>query len=225
MIQKSTLQFLKDLKKNNYREWFNDNKQKYEAAKENIIEVVGELIKQINKFEPSLGYPEPKKCLFRIYRDVRFSKNKEPYKTNMGAILGPEGNTKTLKSGYYMHIDPGSSFISCGVYMPFPAVTKAIRTAIAEDFDTFSAIISNKAFKKQFADLHRDEDALQRVPTGFDKNSPAAEYLKLKHFYVMYTFTDSELTDAKFVQKAAEIFKVMKPLNDWLNAIIEDVEV
>ncbi|MDR0659325.1 MAG: DUF2461 domain-containing protein [Prevotellaceae bacterium] len=224
MIQKSTIQFLKELNKNNYREWFNENKPRYEAAKENVIEVVAELIKEINKFEPSLGYPEPKKCLFRIYRDVRFSKNKEPYKTNMGAIIGPEGNTKTLKSGYYLHIEPGSSFVSCGVYMPLPPVVKAIRTAIDEDFGTFRTIINNKTFKKYFDDLSREDDALQRVPPGFDKNSPAAEYLKLKNFYVFYQFTDKELESEDFAKNAAKVFKATKPFNDWLNAIIEDVE-
>ena len=224
MIQKSTLQFLKELNKNNYREWFNENKPRYEAARENVIEVVGGLIKEVNKFEPTLGYPEPKKCLFRIYRDTRFAKNKEPYKTNMGAIIGPEGNTKTLKSGYYMHIQPGASFVSCGVYMPFPAVTKAIRTAIDDDFETFSGILNDKAFKKLFSDLSRDDDMLQRVPTGFDKNSPAAEYLKLKSFYAWYQISDKELMSEDFVKNAAKIFKVTKPFNDWLNAIIEDVE-
>lgn len=225
MIQKSTLQFLKDLNKNNYREWFNDNKPRYEEAKGNVIEVVAELIKEINKFEPTLGYPEPKKCLFRIYRDTRFSKNKEPYKTNMGAIIGPDGNTKSLKSGYYMHIQPGGSFISCGVYMPFPPVLKAVRTAIDEDFETFSEIVNSKTFKKLFGDLSREDGALQRVPTGFDKDSPAAEYLKLKNFYVFYPFTDSELMSEDFVKNAAKVFKATKPFNDWLNAIIDDVEL
>ena len=224
MIQKSTLQFLMELEKNNYREWFNDNKSRYEAARENVISVVAELIKEVNKFEPTLGYPEPKKCMFRIYRDTRFSKNKEPYKTNMGAIVGAEGNTKTLKSGYYMHIQPGASFVSCGVYVPPSPVVKAIRTAIDNDFDTFSGILGNKAFKRYFDDLSREDGALQRVPPGFDKKSPAAEYLKLKSFYVWYQFTDKELMSEDFVKNAAKVLKVTKPLNDWLNVIIEDVE-
>ncbi len=225
MIQKATLQFLKELKKNNYREWFNENKPRYEAAKENVIEVVGELIKEVNKFEPTMGYPEPKKSLFRIYRDVRFSKNKEPYKTNMGAMIGPETNAKMLRSSYYMHIEPGASFVSCGVYMPHPPIVKAVRTAIDEDFETLNAIVSNKTFKALLGDLVRDEDALQRVPPGFDKNSPAAEYLKLKHFYVFHPFTDNELMSGDFVKNAAKMFKAAKPLNDWLNAVIEDVEL
>ena len=225
MIQKSTLQFLKELEKNNYREWFNENKPRYEAARENVIEVVGELIKEVNKFEPAMGYPEPKKCLFRIYRDVRFSKNKEPYKTNMGAIVSGEGNTKMVKSSYYIHVQPGSSFVSCGVYMPYPPIIKAVRTAIDEDFDTFNAIVSSKKFKTLFGDLARDEEALQRVPPGFDKNSPAAEYLKLKHFYVFHSFTDKEMMSADLVKTAAKILKAAKPLNDWLNAVIEDVEL
>lgn len=224
MIQKSTLQFLKELEKNNYREWFNENKPRYEAARENVIEAVAALIKEVNKFEPTLGYPEPKKCLFRIYRDVRFSKNKEPYKTNMGAIIGPDTSAKMLKSSYYLHVQPGASFVSCGVYMPHPPIVKAIRAAIEEDFESFNAIISNKTFKALMGDLARDEDTLQRVPTGFDKDSPAAEYLKLKHFYVFHLFTDKEMMSEDFVKNAAKMLKVSKPLNDWLNAVIEDVE-
>lgn len=225
MIQKSTLQFLKELKENNYREWFNENKPRYEAARSNVVEVVAQLIEEVNKFEPAFGHPEPKKCLFRIYRDVRFSKNKDPYKINMGAVIGPEGNTKTLKSGYYMHVEPDNSFVSCGVYMPMPPVVKAIRTAIDEDFEAFSSIVNDKTFKKLFGDLSREDGTLQRVPAGFDKSSPAAEYLKLRNFYVFHPFTDKELISENFVKSAAKILKATKPLNDWLNAIIEDVEV
>ncbi len=150
---------------------------------------------------------------------------KEPYKTNMGAMIGPETSAKMLKSSYYMHIEPGSSFVSCGVYMPHPSIVKAVRTAIEEDFETINAIVSSKTFKALLGDFAHDEDTLQRVPPGFDKNSPAAEYLKLKHFYVFHSFTDKEMMSEDFVKNAAKMFKVAKPLNDWLNAIIEDVEL
>ncbi len=224
MIQQSTLKFLNELKENNYREWFNEHKARYEAAKANVLEVVGELVKEINRFDSSLGYPDLKKCMFRIYRDTRFSKNKEPYKTNMGTILNAEGNTKSLKSSYYVHVEPGNSFISCGVYMSPPEVLSAVRSAIDEDFETFSAILKNKTFKKLFVDLSRDDDALQRVPKGFDSGSPAAEYLKLKHFYVMYPISNKLLCSDEFVKEAAAAFKAMKPFNDWINKVIEDIE-
>lgn len=224
MIEKSTLQFLKDLKRNNYREWFNENKNRYETAKDNVIANVAELLTEVNKFDPENGLPEPKRCLFRIYRDTRFSKNKDPYKANMGATFDGEG-TKSLRAGYYLHVEPGASFVSCGSYMSLSPIVNAIRKAIYEDFERFDAIVSDRTFKKLFTDLTRNEDALKRVPNGFDKESPAAEYLKLKHFYVFHSLTDEQLQSKTFVKDAAKILKATKPLKDWLNEVIEDVEI
>lgn len=223
MIQESTLAFLRDLKNNNDREWFNEHKPRYEQAKQNVEEVTGELIKEVHKFCPSIGFPEPKRCLFRIYRDTRFSKNKEPYKPNMGALINKDGSTKSVKSGYYLHIEPGQSFASCGVYMPMPPVLHAVRKAIDEDFATFSALVNEPQFKK-LGGLSMDDEMLKRVPTGFDKDSPAADYLRLKSFYILHPLSDKQLLSPSLVKDVSHAFKIMQPFCDWLDNIIDDIE-
>ncbi|MDR2064401.1 MAG: DUF2461 domain-containing protein [Prevotellaceae bacterium] len=220
MIEKSTLKFLLELSKNNYREWFNSNKDKYESACNNLLDVSKKLYAEISKFDSNIIFDDPKKCMFRIYRDTRFSRYKEPYKTNMGIVFSPDGTKKCQLSSYYMHIEPNSSFVSCGVYMPDVYILKTIRLAIYEDFEIFSKIVENKTFKQQFGTLCRDEDCLSRIPVGFDKNSPACNYLKLKHFYVFKSFSDNEVCSSNYVEKAAKILKLTKPLNDWLNKVI-----
>ncbi|MDR2125935.1 MAG: DUF2461 domain-containing protein [Prevotellaceae bacterium] len=220
MIEKSTLKFLSELSKNNYREWFNNNKDKYESARNNVLDVSKKLYAEISKFDSNIIFDDPKKCMFRIYRDVRFAKNKEPYKTNIGVVFSPDGTKKCQLSSYYMHVEPSNSFVSCGVYMPDAAMLKTIRLAIYEDFEAFAAIVENKTFQKQFGTLCRDEDSLNRVPVGFDSSSPAGEYLKLKHFYVFKPFADAEICKNDYVESAAKILKLTKPLNDWLNAAI-----
>ncbi|MDR1985099.1 MAG: DUF2461 domain-containing protein [Prevotellaceae bacterium] len=220
MIEKSTLKFLADLSKNNYREWFNSNKKIYEAARNNVLDASKKLSAEIIKFDANIIFDDPKKYMFRIYRDTRFSKDKEPYKTNMGIIFSPDGTKKCQLSSYYMHIEPKECFVSCGVYMPDAEILKSIRLAIYEDFENFSEIVENKNFKKQFGTLCRDEDCLSRVPTGFDKDSPAAKYLKLKHFYVYKSFSDAEVCNSDYIENAAKALKLTKPLHDWLNKAI-----
>jgi uncharacterized protein (TIGR02453 family) len=221
MILKSTLDFLKQLSENNYREWFHEHKAEYEAAKQNVLEVTAAMLVEINKFDKSIALTEPKKCLFRIARDTRFANDKSPYKTNFGVIMNAAGSTRSELSGYYMHIEQGNCFVSCGVYMPSPPVLKAIRTAIEEDWSVFSSIINKKAFKEAFGALFRDEDALSRVPQGFDKDSPAAEFLKLKHFYVHRPITNKEICSKDYVSIAAHYYKLMQPLNSFLHGAVK----
>ena len=225
MLNKSTLDFLKDLKKNNNRDWFAEHKPRYDKARADVENQIGELLTAVNEFDPEVGHPEPKKLMFRIYRDTRFSPNKEPYKLNMGAVLCSEEYKKSwTHADYYLHVEPGNCFLSCGLYMPAPNVLKAVRTAIYEDFESYFEIIHKPDFKITFGDLTRDEDTLQRVPNGFDKTHISAEYLKLKHFYVYCNVTDKDICSDKFVDKAVEILKASKPLKDWLNHAVEDVE-
>ena len=217
MILKSTLDFLKQLSVNNYREWFHAHKAEYEAAKQNVLEVTAAMLVEINKFDKSIALADPKKCIFRIARDTRFAADKSPYKTNFGVIMNAEGSTHCELPGYYLHIEPGSCFVSCGIYMPTPQVLKVIRTAIEDDWSAFSAIINKKAFKEAFGTLCRDEDALSRVPQGFNKDSPAAEFLKLKHFYVHRPMTNKEVCSKDYIPTAVHYYKLMQPLNSFLH--------
>jgi uncharacterized protein (TIGR02453 family) len=220
MLTKDTLHFLEALKKNNNREWFTDNKAWYERARKDLDALVAQIIQSVAAFDPGVGILEPKKCIFRIYRDVRFSADKSPYKTHFGIIFHP--HTAERVSGYYLHIDPQEIFLSCGYYMPDAEQLKKIRRGIYTDFDTFSEILNEKTFHKEIGDLYRDDDALQRVPNGFDKGHPAAEYLKLKHFYVLKSITEDKLLREDFAQYAAKIYKIMQPLGEFLNDVLTE---
>lgn len=218
-MKKDTLNFLSTLKDNNNREWFAENKTWYERSRLDVEETVGQLIRRFTEFDLGMKYLDPKKCIFRIYRDTRFSPDKTPYKTHFGVVFNPNG---IKNSGYYLHIDPEGSFLCCGLFMLQPDQLKAVRQGIYLNFDAFSAIINNKKFKKEFGDLVHDEEDLKRVPNGFDKDHPAAEYMKLKHFYIMHNVAEKELLSEKFISHAAEIYELMQPLNDFLQNLIEE---
>lgn len=221
MLQPDTLNFLKALKENNNRDWFADNKAWYERAKADFEATVVQLIAKIATFDKAAGQADPKKCIFRIYRDVRFSQDKSPYKQHFGASFRRASQDKT--AGYYLHIEPGNSFVACGLFMPPSDQIKKIRKGIYDDFDTLHSIVSNKDFKKTFGDLSRENgQVLVRVPNGFDKDHPSAEYLKLKSFYVYKDIADKDVTDSKFVQHAGDLFKLTLPLNDFLCDLLSE---
>lgn len=212
-ISASTLQFLNTLEKNNNRDWFNENKNLYLEAKEDVELFVENLIQEIATFDEEILKIDPKKAVFRIYRDVRFSKNKIPYKTHFGASLGMGKGTKI--SGYYLHIEPGKSFVAGGVYNPEPAVLKQIRNEIRASGEDLLKIIEQKDFRNNFRGLSV-EHKLQRVPAGFEKDDPMAEYLKLKSFIVTHPISDEALLDPNAAKNFAKIMKSIKPLNDFL---------
>ncbi|SEM47677.1 TIGR02453 family protein [Chryseobacterium taichungense] len=214
-ISPKVFDFLKNLAQNNNREWFTENKNLYTEAQENIILFLEELIKEMSGFDEQLVKIDAKKSLFRIYRDTRFSKDKTPYKTNFGASLGMGKGSQ--KGGYYLHLEPGKSFIAGGIYMPESSVLKTLRKEISLYGQEFIKIINNKDFKKYFPELDQD-DKLKKVPQGFEKEDPMAKYLKLKSFIVVYNLTDEKILDKNASKNLVKIFKTMKPLNDFLNA-------
>lgn len=220
MIEKDTLNFLEALQMNNNREWFNEHKDWYTRARVNFETTVAELIQSIATFEPEIGYLDAKKCTFRIYRDVRFSTDKSPYKTHFGAIF--RSNPSIKWSGYYFHLDPKELFISAGLYGPEPAQLKKIRNEIYTDYEHFRTILDEKQFKKEFGDLQRDETTLQRVPNGYDKNSPAAEYLKLKSFYVTKPLTEEQVLSKDFVPYASGVYKIMSGFSHFLDETLTE---
>jgi len=210
------LKFLKDLAKNNNREWFEKNKPKYLTAKEAFDEVVVKLLNDMVKFDESLGGLDPKKLTFRIYRDVRFSKDKSPYKNNMGAAISSVG--KGLGSpGYYFQVQPGNkSFIGVGLFQPEPEKLSKVRQEIDYNGDQLKKIFNEKKFKSNFKNFW-DEDTLKRTPKGYAEDHPHAEWLKLKSFIVTHEFTDKQVVDKKFMKQVVEVMKSSKPLIDFLN--------
>lgn len=223
MLQASTLKFLKDLKKNNHREWFEKNRQRYEAARADMALLVEAVIKQLGKKEPGIALLTAKDCMYRINRDVRFSKNKAPYKNNMAASL-INGGKKSDNAGYYIHIQPGGeSFIGGGRYMVEPDQLKKIRQEIDYNWEAFQKIIDNKKFKACYGELERGEGmALSREPKGYEKDNPAIEYIKLKSWVAITPLTDTELTDKGLVKKIMTAFETLQPLISFLNLAISE---
>lgn len=215
-MQSSTLQFLRTLEKNNNREWFNENKTTYQEAQQDVIYFVEKLIEEMVVFDEEIGKTDAKKSLFRIYRDTRFSKDKSPYKINFGASLGMGKGSQ--KAGYYLHIEPGKSFLAGGIYMPESSVLKEIRKEISAFGEEFLTIVEKDEFRNYFRGLSV-EDKLKKVPQGFEKDDKMAEFLKLKHYIVTHPVSDEQLLNENAAKEFAKIYKAMKPLNDFLNAI------
>ncbi|ASE60114.1 DUF2461 domain-containing protein [Chryseobacterium indologenes] len=213
-ISPDTFGFLKKLNKNNNREWFNENKNLYTESQGNVISFLDDLLKEMSSFDAELAKIDSKKALFRIYRDTRFSKDKSPYKTNFGASLGMGKGSQ--KGGYYLHMEPGKSFLAGGIYMPEPSVLKEVRKEISLYGNDFLNILNQKDFKKHFPELDQ-QDKLKKIPQGFEKEDPMGEYLKLKNFIVLYHLKDEEVLDKNAADKMSKIFKLMKPFNDFLN--------
>src|SRR3972149_5931471 len=214
MLNKSTFDFLKSMKKNNNRVWFEKNKQKYLDAKQNIEETVQDLISILGKYDKNIAHLQAKKCLFRIYRDVRFSKDKRPYKNNLGASLS-YGDKKIAGAGYYIHIEPSGCFLAGGIYAPDAPLLYKIRQEIDYNAKDFLKIVQNKKFKTLFGKFY-DGDALKNNPKGYDKTHPQIEYLKLRHFIVSHNMTDAQMMKKDFAKKASEILKEIKPLNGFI---------
>jgi uncharacterized protein (TIGR02453 family) len=219
MISSATLQFLKALEKNNNRDWFLANKNKYDLAKTNYLNFVEEVLNGILKFDSSLAELNPKQCVFRINRDVRFSKNKAPYKTNFGASFS-KGAKKIDTAGYYFHLEPGACFIGGGLWMPQAPDLQKLRQEIDYCYKEFNGILQHKEFKKTFQGLSTDAK-LARPPKGYDIDNPAIELLKLKSFTAIMPISDKEVLDPTVVKKTLSIFKTIAPLVHFLNRAIE----
>ena len=217
MLSKDTLQFLDDLKANNNRDWFLENKKRYEAVKKDYQQLVGDLLDVMKPLDPSLEMLEIKNCTFRINRDIRFSKDKTPYKSHLGVWLS-SGAKGMNRSGYYIHIDKGGSFIAGGLYCPEAEDLKKMRKEIAYFHEDLEAILNEKNFKREFKDFDRNEkDTLKNPPRGYEKEHPAIEFLKLKSFECSQRIDISEVTKKDFVATMSKKLIALKPLNDFIN--------
>ena len=220
MITKATFDFLSLLKENNNREWFQENKKSYENAKKEVESFVAGLIPELAKLDPSIQSPDVKDCMFRIFKDVRFSKDKSPYKTNFGAFIG-RGGRKTTLPGYYIHFEPGESMIAGGVYLPQPDVLKLIRNEIYFNSAEFRKIIESKDFKKYFGQL--DEfDKMKKAPREFPADFPDLDLLKYRSIIVSQSVTDGKVLSADYDKYILEVAKAMQPLHAFLYRAISN---
>ena len=222
MLQVATIKFLKDLKKNNNKEWFDKNRKLYETAKADYIEFVTLLLNELKKKDSTLEALEAKKCMFRINRDVRFSKDKSPYKTNMGAGFNKGGKMVQL-AGYYFHCEPGQCFVGGGLWMPMAPDLKKVRQEIDYNFDELKKIIANKEFIAQFGQLEKT-DMLSRPPKGYEVTNPAIEFLKLKSYTASQKIDEKLFTEVDFSKKIAQKLITLKPMNDFLRRALETSE-
>jgi uncharacterized protein (TIGR02453 family) len=217
MLSKDTLQFLEDLKANNNRDWFLENKKRYEAVKKDYQQLVTDLLDAMKPMDPSLEMLEVKNCTFRINRDIRFSKDKTPYKSHLGVWLS-SGAKGMNRSGYYIHLEKGGSFIAGGLYCPEAGDLKKMRKEIAYFYDDLEAVLNEKDFKREFKYFDRNKkDTLKNPPRGYEKEHPAIEFLKLKSFECSQKIDISEVTKKDFVATMSKKLIALKPLNDFIN--------
>jgi uncharacterized protein (TIGR02453 family) len=219
MLKPETLEFLKKLDKNNNREWFNAHKADFIVAKENIAALTGYLISEIAKFDPSISGTLPEDCVFRIYRDIRFSKNKSPYKNNLGAYIAP-GGRKSMSPGYYFHIQPGQCFIAAGLHMPDSGALLKVRKAIAGKTEELLKTLRAKSFKERFGELHGDK--LKTMPKGFPADHPAIEYLKMKSLTAYRQYKSDKIVLGKdYPKMLVGDAKAIFPLLTFLRAALK----
>ncbi|MCC8155311.1 MAG: DUF2461 domain-containing protein [Tannerellaceae bacterium] len=213
------LQFLRELQENNNRPWFQENKARFDSLRNEFIHIVQELIDRISVFDPEIAGLEAKDCLFRIYRDIRFSPNKLPYKTYMGAYMAL-GGKNSLRSGYYLHMEPGNSFLSGGVWQPESKLLKMLRKDIYDQMDEFVAILEDPGFKATFPEL--EGERLKRMPAGYPSDFSHSEYLLHKDFCVTAAVLDSFFDDENWIENAVTAYKKLVPFHQFLNYTVDE---
>ena len=222
MHTEDIINFLKELNENNNREWFAQNKSRYEKVKSKFEEISRLLISEISVFDNDIKNVDVKDCVFRIYRDIRFSTDKTPYKTHFGVYIASAGGRKSQRGGYYLHLDPAGCFIAVGVWCPPPNILKALRQSVCDNIDELNEIRNEASFNTYFKTFF-EEDKLKNVPAGFPRDFPDAELLKLKHYMVEYKLDDKLLNAPDFVSQLVQIARVGYPLNKFLNYTVDEV--
>lgn len=213
------IQFLNELSENNNREWFQKNKKWYDESREKVLFLTEVVINEIRKFDPDVPLLEPKDCLFRIFRDVRFSHDKSPYKTNFGSFIA-KGGRKSSYAGYYFHIEPSGSFVGGGIYMPAAEPLKAIRDYIAENGEEFLLLTNNKNFKKVYPEMM--DDKLKTAPKGYSPDHEFINLLRYKSFAFSSQFDKSQILADNYIEKLVHSFKTLQPVNRFLNDALEN---
>ena len=214
-IHEESVKFLKTLAKNNDRDWFNADKDTYLKAHENIIAFADALLAEMNKHD-RIETESGKKSLFRIYRDVRFSKDKTPYSTHWSG--GFQRATKKLRGGYYFRIEPGNSFLAGGFWGPEPDDLKRIRQDIDLNYKEWKKLLANKTLTSTFGGIMGEQ--VNSAPRGYTKDHPAINLLRYKQFILKYEFKDKEVCSPDFVKKASDIYKKMRPFLDYMSEVL-----
>lgn len=218
MINSGTIRFLKQLSKNNNKPWFDEHRSDYEGARADFAAFIQKVIDQHGKKDPGIRNLVAKDCMFRINRDVRFSKNKAPYKTNMGASINKSGKKAEHSAGYYFHLEPGASFVGGGIWMPPADTLRKIRQEIDYNLKEFTGIIKARAFKTVYGGLDSSpEFKLSRVPRGYDPENPAADFLKYKSYLATMPLSDADLGSKALLAKVGKAFEALQPLIEFLN--------
>lgn len=212
IITQENFDFLKNLKKNNDREWFTKHKEEYLKQHQSIIEFADAVLNEVNKHD-IIETPTGKKSLFRIYRDVRFGKDKSPYKTHWAG--GLKRATKQLRGGYYFHIEEGNTMVGGGFWAPNKDDLLRFREDIAVDAQPLRKIINSKSFKDTFGTL--DGEQLKTCPKGFDKEHPDVDLLRYKQYIISKRFTDKEVLSPDFAKQISDTFKKMRPFFDYMS--------
>jgi len=222
MINPALFLFLKELKKNNTKEWFDENRTQYSGLRKEFEQFVNLLIAEIGQFDRQAAQTSAGASIFRINRDIRFSNNKQPYKTNFGAFIA-QGGKKGINAGYYFHVEPGECFLAGGIYMPSGPMLKAIRTEIYENINEFRKIVTSPSFTRHFG-TELWGDRLKTAPKGFPKDFDGIEYLKYKHYTVFKNEPDTLYVKPALMIEIKEVFRVMSEFNAFLNRAVEDAE-
>jgi uncharacterized protein (TIGR02453 family) len=221
MLKPATVKFLKDLKKNNNKPWFDKNRPRYEEARADFASFVQQVIDLHGKKDSTIKNLVAKDCMFRINRDVRFSKDKSPYKNNFGVSINKGGKKAMNSAGYYFHLEPGECFAGGGLYLPMPEELKKVRQEIDYNYTDFKKLISAKKFKSVYGDLDKSaEYILSRVPKGYEADNPAAEYLRLKSYIAMVKMSDADLISKDLVKKTVAAFEALQPVIAFINEAI-----
>ncbi len=214
----SILRFLKALKTNNNRDWMSAHKKDYESAKKAFEQIVASLIEQLSIIDPTVQGLTPKDCIFRIHRDIRFSKDKTPYKPNFGAAMN-KGGKKSNSATYYIHIEPGQPFLAGGMYMPPGEILKKIRQEIDYNAAEFRKIIEDPVFVKYFNGIEGEK--LKTSPQGYSSDNPNIDLLRFKSYIVMHSVNDNDLLQPDIIKRIVGVYAVLKPFNDFLNRSLD----
>ena len=214
----TVLPFLSDLAQNNNRSWFQENRERYDIARNAVLELTATLIDEIGKFDPQVRYLQPKDCLFRIYRDTRFSPDKSPYKRHFGTYIAMNGGHRSLYSGYYIHLQPGNCMLSGGIWCADNQGIKRFRSYIDTEYDELFDIMAQSDFKQYFGDSLTSFETLKRPPMGYAADHPAIEVLKMKQWLTEHHFDDALLaTPDKLISHLTKAARAMMPFSHWCN--------